>query len=136
MDFGRLVPRLTTPSFCVMRGMEGLVLAKPHAVVRIRVLRCPHTRKRRCGMEGAGFELFSGVNVPSKAFGKFVESGMALRMFGTGVESASSVGKGPGDFGQSTVARVSKHEYTRRGLLSWGRVVYRVHDLRQILIPW
>ena len=42
-------------------------------LARRRLFRPVVPRRRRRGLGGAGFELFSGVNVPSKAFGEFVE---------------------------------------------------------------
>jgi rhodanese-related sulfurtransferase len=68
-----LVPRPTTRAV-VMDGGDGEVAIR--AAERLRELGYTNTAVLEGGIEGwraAGFELFSGVNVPSKAFGEIVE---------------------------------------------------------------
>src|SRR5688572_20688599 len=70
---GDLVPRRSTPIVLVDGGSEGLV---DKARARLRALGDSDVRILEGGCAGwqaAGMELFSGVNVPSKAFGEFVE---------------------------------------------------------------
>ena len=68
-----LVPRNTAPIVVLDGGNEGLA---EKALARLRELGYSEVSILEGGCEGwraAGFELFSGVNVPSKAFGEFVE---------------------------------------------------------------
>ncbi len=67
-----LVPRRRTPLVCCDDG-EGLAA---RAVTRLRDLGYTDVAELEGGIggwQGAGYELFAGVNVPSKAFGEFVE---------------------------------------------------------------
>jgi rhodanese-related sulfurtransferase len=68
-----LVPRRSTRTV-VMDGGEGVLASR--AAMRLRELGYSDVAVVAGGIEGwraAGFELFSGVNVPSKAFGEVVE---------------------------------------------------------------
>src|SRR5919106_2194020 len=68
-----LVPRKTGPIVVLDGGNEGLA---EKAVVKLRELHYTDVDILEGGCAGwkaAGLELFSGVNVPSKAFGEFVE---------------------------------------------------------------
>ena len=70
---GDLVPRRTAPAVVLDGGAEGLA---DKAAERLRALGYSDVSVLAGGCEGwkaAGGELFSGVNVPSKAFGEFVE---------------------------------------------------------------
>jgi rhodanese-related sulfurtransferase len=70
---GDLVPRRTAPIVVLDEGNEGLA---ERAAKRLRELGYPDVSILEGGCVGwkqAGLELFSGVNVPSKAFGEFVE---------------------------------------------------------------
>jgi rhodanese-related sulfurtransferase len=70
---GDLVPRQSTPIVLVDGGGEGL---SDKARPRLAALGYTDVRILEGGCAGwtaAGMELFSGVNVPSKAFGEFVE---------------------------------------------------------------
>lgn len=67
-----LVPRRGTPVVCCDGG-EGLAV---RAVARLRELGYTDVAEMEGGIVGwqaEGYELFAGVNVPSKAFGEFVE---------------------------------------------------------------
>ncbi|MFB0923506.1 MAG: sulfurtransferase, partial [Alphaproteobacteria bacterium] len=73
MDVVRLVPRLSTR--IVVTGGETPALADRavEALARLGytdISACPDTPT---GWEAAGFNLYSGINVPSKAFGEAVE---------------------------------------------------------------
>ncbi len=70
---GDLVPRKSAPVVLLDGGGEGLA---EKAFSRLTGLGYSDVAILEGGCEGwraAGFELFSGVNVPSKAFGEFVE---------------------------------------------------------------
>ena len=71
---GDLVPRRDTPIVIVSGSpTDGL---DERAAARLTELGYTDVTRLEGGTEGwaaAGFELFSGVNVPSKAFGEFVE---------------------------------------------------------------
>ncbi len=67
-----LVPRLGTP-VVLCDGGDGLAR---RAAERLAAFGYSDVREMQGGLPGwraAGFEVFSGVNVPSKAFGEFVE---------------------------------------------------------------
>ncbi len=70
---GDLVPRKGVPIVVLDSGNEGLA---EKAATKLRELNYSDVSILEGGCEGwkkAGLELFSGVNVPSKAFGEFVE---------------------------------------------------------------
>jgi rhodanese-related sulfurtransferase len=70
---GDLVPRRTAPTVVLDGGNEGLA---EKAAKKLKELGYTHVSILAGGCAGwkqAGLELFSGVNVPSKAFGEFVE---------------------------------------------------------------
>ena len=70
---GDLVPRRTVPVVLLDNGNEGLA---EQAEKKLKELHYSDVSVMQGGCQGwkaAGFELFSGVNVPSKAFGEFVE---------------------------------------------------------------
>ena len=70
---GELVPRLTVPVVVLDGGSEGLA---DKAAARLQTLGYSDVSVLQGGCEAwkdAGGEIFSGVNVPSKAFGEFVE---------------------------------------------------------------
>ena len=68
-----LLPRLSVPLVLLDGGSEGL---SKRAAAKLAALGYSDIAilEGGCqGWRGAGFELFSGVNVPSKAFGEFIE---------------------------------------------------------------
>src|SRR5262245_29874724 len=68
-----LVPRKTVPVVVLDGGDEGFA---DKAAARLKELHYTDVSVMEGGCAGwkaAGLELFSGVNVPSKAFGEFVE---------------------------------------------------------------
>jgi rhodanese-related sulfurtransferase len=72
LDVGRLVPRLTSPIVLCDDG-DGLTTLAAH---RLEALGYGDVHVLDGGTEGwrvAGFRLFAGVNVPSKAFGELIE---------------------------------------------------------------
>lgn len=82
------------------------------------------------GWRAAGFELFSGVNVPSKAFGEFVEHEYETPRIGAAELKAKQ------DAGENLVVLDSRPypEYRRMNIpggidTPGAELVYRVHDL-------
>ena len=72
LEFRHLIPRLETP-IVLCDDASGLV---DIAVVRLTAFGYTRVQILDGGIrawEKAGYEIFSGVNVPSKAFGEFVE---------------------------------------------------------------
>jgi len=72
LEFRHLIPRLETP-IVLCDDASGLA---DLALVRLRGFGYTRTNILDGGIEAwrnAGYEIFSGVNVPSKAFGEFVE---------------------------------------------------------------
>jgi rhodanese-related sulfurtransferase len=72
LGFARLVPRRATRIVLCDDG-DGLVERAAHALARAGYQNLACLDGGVQAWERAGFELFSGVNVPSKAFGEFVE---------------------------------------------------------------
>lgn len=72
LNFARLVPRRTTRIVLCDDG-DGLVERAAEALARGRYSNLHFLKGGVKAWAEAGFELFSGVNVPSKAFGEHVE---------------------------------------------------------------
>lgn len=73
IDVPRLVPRSGTRIVVTSAGVPGLAEAATQVLVGLGygdVSSCPDDP---AGWEAAGFTLYSGINVPSKAFGEAVE---------------------------------------------------------------
>ena len=68
----RLVPRFDTP-VVVMDGGDGLAVTAAEVLGRGGYDRLSVMSATLAECAAAGFEIFEGVNVPSKAFGEFVE---------------------------------------------------------------
>ncbi|NIW04292.1 MAG: thiosulfate sulfurtransferase [Gammaproteobacteria bacterium] len=76
MMMGALVPRLSTPLVLCDDGPEGGEALARGAAERLSAMGYTDVSVLAGGIRGwerCGFELFSGVNVPSKAFGEFIE---------------------------------------------------------------
>ncbi len=76
MMFFNLVPNLHAPIVLCDGGPDGKEKQARKAFERLTALGYTNIEILKGGIEGwreAGFELFSGVNVPSKAFGEYVE---------------------------------------------------------------
>ena len=72
LKFARLVPRRTTRIVMCDDG-DGLVDRAAQVLARARYTNLYFLKGGVAAWTAAGFELFSGVNVPSKAFGEHVE---------------------------------------------------------------
>jgi rhodanese-related sulfurtransferase len=70
---GDLVPRKTVPIVLLDGGGEGLAEKAAAKLGELGYADVSILEGGCAGWKAAGFELFSGVNVPSKAFGEFVE---------------------------------------------------------------
>jgi rhodanese-related sulfurtransferase len=70
---GDLVPRKTVPVVVLDGGDEGLAEKAAAKLNALNYLDVSVMEGGCAGWKAAGLELFSGVNVPSKAFGEFVE---------------------------------------------------------------
>lgn len=126
---GDLVPRRTT-RIVLVSGADGL---DARAARRLAELGYSDVSGLAGGVDAwraAGFELFSGVNVPSKAFGEFVE-----HTAGTPRLPAADV-KAMLDAGRDMVVVDSRpfEEYHRMNIpgatdMPGAELVYRIHDL-------
>ena len=70
---GDLVPRRTAPVVVLDGGAEGLAATAAGRLAALGYADVAVLEGGCAGWQAAGGELFSGVNVPSKAFGEFVE---------------------------------------------------------------
>ncbi len=130
LQVGELVPRHDTLIVLVDErdGSEmGVTAAQRLAGFGYRNIR--HLQGGIEGWRAAGFELFSGVNVPSKAFGEFVES-----TYDTPRLPADEV-KALLDSGQNMVIVDSRpyEEFHRMSIptgvdMPGAELVYRIHD--------
>ena len=128
-----LVPRRSTRVVLVDEGPSEPPGLGERAAARLSVLGYSDVAVMEGGIEGwrqAGFELFTGVNVPSKAFGEFVEI-----TYDTPRIPAETL-KAKMDAGEDFVildARTTA-EYNRMCIpggisVPGAELVYRVHDL-------
>jgi rhodanese-related sulfurtransferase len=124
-----MVPRRSTPIVFCDAG-EGLA---ERAAERLSVLGYEDVSVLDGGIDAwkaAGFELFSGVNVPSKAFGEFIE-----HEYGTPSVSADELkAKLDGDQGLVVLDSRPMNEYHARNIptgicVPGAELAYRVHDL-------
>src|SRR5688572_14980983 len=70
---GDLVPRRSAPVVVLDGGGEGLAERAAARLAELGYTDLSILEGGCAGWKAAGGELFSGVNVPSKAFGEFVE---------------------------------------------------------------
>ncbi len=127
---GSLLPRRSTPLILLDNEDEGLA---QRAAAKLSVLGYTDVSilERGCaGWRAAGGELFSGVNVPSKAFGEFVEHRYHTPRIPAGELKAMI------DRGEKLVILDSRpfDEYHRMNIpggvdVPGAELAYRVHDL-------
>ena len=126
---GDLIPRKTVPVVVLDSGNEGLA---DKASLKLKELGYSDVSILEGGCEGwkkAGLELFSGVNVPSKAFGEFVE-----HHYGTPRIAPGEL-KRLQQFKQVLVVDSRPFEEYQRMNIPGGidvpgaELVYRIHDL-------
>src|SRR6187549_1330989 len=72
LRFARLVPRLST-RIVLIDDADGLAQRAADVLSRAGYSNLAYLDGGVAAWEAAGFELFSGVHVPSKAFGEFIE---------------------------------------------------------------
>ena len=72
MKFAQLVPRRAT-RIVLIDDDDGLVERASHVLARARYSNLYFLKGGVAAWAAAGFELFSGVHVPSKAFGEHIE---------------------------------------------------------------
>ncbi|WP_202526025.1 rhodanese-like domain-containing protein [Sneathiella litorea] len=126
----RLIPRKTAPVYILDQG-PGLPLGE-RAAEKLQDLGYSDVSLVEGGVVGwhdAGFELFSGVNVPSKAFGEFVEE-----TYGTPHITASDL-SARREAGEKIVVLDSRPfpEYHRMSIpggvdMPGAELVHRVHE--------
>jgi rhodanese-related sulfurtransferase len=130
---GDLVPRCTAPVVVLDGGGgEGLAEKAAERLGSMRYTDVSILDGGCAGWKAAGGELFSGVNVPSKAFGEFVE-----HRYGTPRVSAEQL-KGWANEGKKLVILDSRpfEEYHRMSIpggvdMPGAELAWRVYDLAQ-----
>jgi rhodanese-related sulfurtransferase len=73
LEIGRLVPRPSTRIVLCDDGASGVAALSSQRLVRLGYTDCALLDGGTSGWAAAGYALFAGVNVPSKAFGELVE---------------------------------------------------------------
>ncbi len=131
LEIATLVPRRETPIVLIDGGGEEDLAARgAECLSRLGYQAVEVLDGGLAAWEQAGYELFSGINVPSKAFGEFVEVS-----YGTPHLEAEAVRRLI-DQGANMVILDSRpfEEYHRMSIpggidTPGGELVYRVHDL-------
>ena len=129
LRFAALVPRKTT-RIVLIDDHDGLVPRAAAVLARAGYSDVCYLDGGNAAWAAAGFELFSGVNVPSKAFGEFIEHASGTPSIGAGELDALMRGK------TDMVVLDSRplDEYSRISIPSGVNVpgaelVLRVHDI-------
>lgn len=128
---GDLVPRPDTLLVLVSgTDSDGLVERAAARLAELGYGNLARLTGGTTGWQAAGFEVFSGINVPSKAFGEFIE-----HRFDTPRVSAAEV-KAMLDAGRDMVIVDSRpfEEYQRMNIpgatdMPGAELAYRIHDL-------
>lgn len=126
---GDLVPRRTAPIVVLEAGDEGLAKKAERKLKELSYTDVSILEGGCAGWKQAGLELFSGVNVPSKAFGEFVE-----HHYGTPRIAAGEL-KRLQEFKKILVVDSRPFEEYHRMNIPGGidvpgaELVYRIHDL-------
>ena len=125
-----LVPRRTVPVIVLDDGSEGLAERAAEKLATFGYTNIAILQDGCAGWQASGGELFSGVNVPSKAFGEFVEHHYATPRI------PPEELKRLQDSGRPLVILDSRpfEEYHRMNIpggidAPGAELVYRVHDL-------
>jgi len=125
-----LVPRRTVPVVLFDNGDEGLADRAAGRLADVRYADLSVLEGGCTGWEASGGELFSGVNVPSKAFGEYIEHRFQTPAIGPEELKAML------DRGEPVVVLDSRpyDEYHRMTIprsidVPGAELVYRVHDL-------
>lgn len=129
IEVARLVPRLATRIVVVSGGMPGLAERGASVLAGLGYTNIATHEDRPEAWEAAGFTLYSGINVPSKAFGEAVE-----HHFGTPSVDAPTL-KAMQDRGEDLVVLDSRTfgEYQNMNIpggisVPGGELAYRVRD--------
>src|SRR5919197_842201 len=129
MLIGDLVPRRSA-SIVVFDGGEGLARLAAERLVEVGYTSVEMLEGGCAGWKVAGGELFSGINVPSKAFGEFVE-----HRYGTPRSTAAELRELQAS-GANLVVLDSRpfEEYQRMSIpggidTPGAELVFRMHDL-------
>jgi rhodanese-related sulfurtransferase len=126
---GNLVPRRTAPIVVLDAGNEGLAEKAEKKLKELGYTDLSILEGGCAGWKQAGLELFRGVNVPSKAFGEFVE-----HHYGTPRIAAGEL-KRLQEFKKIVVVDSRPFEEYHRMNIPGGidvpgaELVYRIHDL-------
>jgi rhodanese-related sulfurtransferase len=126
---GDLVPRRTVPAVLLDGGNEGLAAKAEKKLEELGYTDVSILEGGCAGWKQAGLELFSGVNVPSKAFGEFVE-----HHYGTPRIAPGEL-KRLQEFKKIVVVDSRPFEEYQRMNIPGGidmpgaELVYRIHDL-------
>jgi rhodanese-related sulfurtransferase len=126
---GELVPRKSAPIVVLDAGRDGLAERAESKLVELQYTDVQILEGGCAAWKEAGLELFSGVNVPSKAFGEFVE-----HRYGTPRITPGEL-KRLQTFKQVLVVDARPFEEYQRMNIPGGidvpgaELVYRVHDL-------
>jgi len=126
---GDLVPRRTAPVVLLDDGKEGLAEQAENKLKELHYSDVSVMSGGTGGWKAAGYELFSGVNVPSKAFGEFVEHHYATPRIAPGeLKRLQEIKK------VLVVDSRPFEEYHRMNIpggidVPGAELVYRIHDL-------
>ncbi|HEU4351247.1 MAG TPA: rhodanese-like domain-containing protein [Burkholderiales bacterium] len=129
LAIGGLVPRMSAPIVVLDAGDEGLAEKATKKLQELHYTDVSILEGGCAGWKQAGLELFSGVNVPSKALGEFVE-----HHYGTPRIAAGEL-KRLQEFKKILVVDSRPFEEYHRMNIPGGidvpgaELVYRIHDL-------
>ncbi len=130
LDVERLVPRKGTPVVVMDGGRDDLAARGAERLARLGYRAVQVLEGGVAAWEEAGYEVFTGINVPSKAFGEFVEV-----TYGTPHLEAEAVSRLIGKRANMVVLDSRPFEEYHRMSIPGGidtpgaELVYRVHDL-------
>ena len=130
---GDLVPRFNTRIILMDEGPSDEPGPAEKAAERLSGFGYSDISILENGIEGwraAGFELFSGVNVPSKAFGEFVESTYDTpRLTPEELTAKVAAGEKPVILDSRPIGEYSRMNIPTGICTPGAELVYRVHDM-------
>ncbi|MEP4377426.1 MAG: rhodanese-like domain-containing protein [Alphaproteobacteria bacterium] len=129
-EVSRLVPRQSTPVIVTTAGDADLAARGAAALAALGytdVVICPDTRDEWIA---AGFTVYSGINVPSKAFGEAVEHHYATpALHATDLKAMQDRGDDLVVLDSRTFAEYRNMSIPRGVSVPGGELAYRVRDL-------